>query len=64
MHDAGFLEKDGLDARLIYILSSSTIAQAQISGNVNISTANSQVIVDADLTGGDLPLEIAGLAIT
>lgn len=54
MQDAGFLEKEGLDAKLIYIPSSSTIAQAQISGNVNVSTANSQVIVDADLTGGDL----------
>src|ERR1041384_2474055 len=54
MHDAGFLEKEGLDAKLIYIPSSSTIAQAQISGNVDVSTANSQVIVDADLTGGDL----------
>jgi len=54
MHDAGFLEKEGLDAKLIYIPSSSTMAQAQISGNVDISTANSQVIVDADLTGGDL----------
>ena len=54
MHDAGFLEKEGLDAKLIYIPSSSTMAQAQISGNVYISTANSQVIVDADLTGGDL----------
>jgi len=54
MHDAGFLEKEGLDASLIYIPSSSTMAQAQLSGNVNISTANSQVIVDADLTGGDL----------
>ena len=32
MQDAGFLEKEGLDARLIYIPSSSTIAQAQISG--------------------------------
>jgi NitT/TauT family transport system substrate-binding protein len=54
MHDAGFLEKEGLDGKLIYIPSSSTIAQAQISGNVDVSTANSQVIVDADLTGGDL----------
>ena len=54
MQDAGFLEKEGLDAKLIYIPSSSTNAQAQISGNVNVSTAHSQVIVAADLTGGDL----------
>ena len=54
INDAGFLKEEGLDGSLIYIPSSSTIAQAQISGNVNISTANSQVIVDADLTGGDL----------
>jgi len=54
MKDAGFLNKEGLDANLVYIPSSSTIAQAQVSGNIDISTANSQVIVDADLRGGDL----------
>ena len=54
MNDAGFLKKEGLDANLVYIPSSSTMAQAQLSGNVDISSANSQVIVDADLTGGDL----------
>jgi NitT/TauT family transport system substrate-binding protein len=54
MNDAGFLKKEGLDTHLVYIPSSSTMAQAQLSRNVNISTANSQVIVDADLTGGDL----------
>jgi ABC-type nitrate/sulfonate/bicarbonate transport system substrate-binding protein len=57
MNDAGFLKKEGLDAQLIYVPSSSTMAQAQLSGNVHISTANSQVVVDADLTarrsGGD-----------
>ncbi len=52
--DAGFLEEEGLDANLIYIPSSSTMAQAQLSGDVDVSTANSQVIVDADLRGGDL----------
>ena len=52
--NAGFLDKEGLDANLVYIPSSSTMAQAQISGDVQISTANSQVIVDADLKGGDL----------
>ncbi len=54
MRDAGFLEREGLDVNLVYIPSSSTMAQAQVSGGVQISTANSQVIVDADLKGGDL----------
>jgi NitT/TauT family transport system substrate-binding protein len=54
MKDAGFLAREGLDANLVYIPSSSTMAQAQVSGDVQISTANSQVIVDADLRGGDL----------
>jgi NitT/TauT family transport system substrate-binding protein len=54
MNDAGFLKKEGLDTNLVYVPSSSTMAQAQLSGDVDISTANSQVIVDADLTGGDL----------
>jgi NitT/TauT family transport system substrate-binding protein len=54
MKDAGFLQKEGLEANLVYIPSSSTMAQAQVSGNVDISTANSQVITDADLKGADL----------
>jgi ABC-type nitrate/sulfonate/bicarbonate transport system substrate-binding protein len=51
MKDAGFLKQEGLDANLVYIPSSSTMAQAQVSGDIDISTANSQVIVDADLRG-------------
>ncbi len=54
MKDAGFLKEEGLDTDLIYIPSSSTMAQAQLAGEVNVSTANSQVIVDSDLQGGDL----------
>jgi NitT/TauT family transport system substrate-binding protein len=54
MKDAGFLDKEGLDTKLVYIPSSSTMAQAQLSGDVDVSTANSQVIVDADLRGGNL----------
>ncbi len=54
MKDAGFFKEEGLDADLIYIPSSSTMAQAQVSGEVSVSTANSQVIVDSDLEGGDL----------
>jgi len=54
MKDAGFLKQEGLDADLIYIASSSTIAQAQLAGDVSVSTANSQVIADIGLQGGDL----------
>jgi NitT/TauT family transport system substrate-binding protein len=54
MKEAGFLAQEKLDAELIYIPSSSTMAQAQVAGDVHISTANSQVIVDADLRGSDL----------
>ena len=32
--DAGFAKQEGLDADLIYIPSSSTMAQAQLAGNV------------------------------
>ena len=52
--DGGFLKQEGLDADLIYIASSSTIAQAQLAGDVSFSTANSQVIADIGLQGGDL----------
>ncbi|HEY1265710.1 MAG TPA: ABC transporter substrate-binding protein [Candidatus Binatia bacterium] len=54
MQDAGFLKQEGLDTDLIYIASSSTIAQAQLAGDVSVSTANSQVIADIGLQGGDL----------
>jgi NitT/TauT family transport system substrate-binding protein len=52
--DAGFAKQEGLDVDLIYIASSSTMAQAQLTGNVALSTANSQVVVDVGLQGGDL----------
>lgn len=54
MKEAGFFAREGLDVNLVYIPSSSTMAQAQVSGEVQISTANSQVIVDSGLRGGDL----------
>jgi NitT/TauT family transport system substrate-binding protein len=54
MKDAGFFKEEGLDTDLIYIPSSSTMAQAQLAGEVSVSTANSQVVVDADLQGGNL----------
>ena len=52
--DAGFFKQEGLDANLIYISSSSTMAQAMLAGEVAISTANSQAVVDTGLQGGDL----------
>ena len=54
MKDAGFFKQEGLDANLIYIASSSTMAQAMLAGDVAISTTNSQAIVDTGLQGGDL----------
>src|SRR5262245_18152165 len=52
--DAGFFKQEGLDANLIYISASSTMAQAMLAGEVAISTANSQAVVDTGLQGGDL----------
>ena len=54
MKEAGFFDREGLDVNLVYIPSSSTMAQAQVSGEVQVSTANSQVVVDSGLRGGDL----------
>ena len=54
MKDAGYFKQEGLDADLIYIASSSTMAQAMLAGEVAISTANSQAVVDTGLQGGDL----------
>ena len=52
--DAGYFKQEGLDANLIYIAASPTMAQAMMAGEVAISTANSQAIVDTGLQGGDL----------
>ena len=54
MKDAGHFKQEGLDADLIYIASSSTMAQAMLAGEVVISTTNSQAVVDTGLQGGDL----------
>ena len=54
MKDAGYFKQEGLDADLIYIASSSTMAQAMLAGEVAISTTNSQAVVDIGLQGGDL----------
>lgn len=52
--EAGYFKQEGLDANLIYIAASSTMAQAMMAGEVALSTANSQAVVDTGLQGGDL----------
>ncbi|MBI3066077.1 MAG: ABC transporter substrate-binding protein [Deltaproteobacteria bacterium] len=54
INDAGFLKQEGLDMELVYIASSPTVARATLAGDIVISGANSQVIVDVGLGGGDL----------
>ena len=46
IQDAGFAKQEGLDTELVYIPSSSTVAQATLAGEVMISPANGQVIID------------------
>src|ERR1700741_740546 len=54
IQDAGFAKQEGIDTELVYIPSSSTVAQATLAGEVMISPANGQVIADVGLQGGDL----------
>jgi ABC-type nitrate/sulfonate/bicarbonate transport system substrate-binding protein len=54
MKEGGFLKQEGLDVDMIYIPSSSTVAQAMLAGEVAVSSANSQVVADSGLQGGDL----------
>jgi len=54
INDAGYFKQEGLDANLVYIAASSTMAQEMLAGEVAISTANSQAVVDTGLQGGDL----------
>ena len=49
IQDAGFAKQEGLDTELVYIPSSSTVAQATLAGEVMISPANGQVIADVGL---------------
>jgi NitT/TauT family transport system substrate-binding protein len=52
--EAGFFKQEGLDADLIYIASSPTMAQAMLAGEVAMSGVNSQIVTDIGLQGGDL----------
>jgi ABC-type nitrate/sulfonate/bicarbonate transport system substrate-binding protein len=54
MNDVGFLKQEGLEMELVYIASSPTVARATLAGDIVLSGANSQVIVDAGLNGADL----------
>jgi ABC-type nitrate/sulfonate/bicarbonate transport system substrate-binding protein len=54
MKEGGFFKQEGLDVDLIYIPSSATVAQAMLAGEVAVSAANSQVVADSGLQGGDL----------
>jgi NitT/TauT family transport system substrate-binding protein len=54
MNEAGLLKQEGLDMELVYIASSPTVARATLAGDIVLSGANSQVIVDVGLSGGDL----------
>jgi ABC-type nitrate/sulfonate/bicarbonate transport system substrate-binding protein len=54
IQDAGLAKQEGLETELVYIPSSSTVAQATLAGEVMISPANGQVIADVGLQGGDL----------
>lgn len=55
-NEAGFYKKEGLDAQLIYIASSTTMAQAMFAREVAVSTVNSGSVVSSGLQGGDLVL--------
>jgi ABC-type nitrate/sulfonate/bicarbonate transport system substrate-binding protein len=54
--EMGFYKKEGLDAQLVYIASSTTMAQAMFARQVAISTVNSGSVVTSTLQGGDLVL--------
>ena len=54
--EVGFYKKEGLDAQLVYIASSTTMAQAMFARQVAISSVNSGSVVTSTLQGGDLVL--------
>lgn len=58
--EAGFFDRNGLDARLIFVQSSPTNIQALINNDVQISVAGSAGVVSSALAGLDL-LFIGGM---
>jgi ABC-type nitrate/sulfonate/bicarbonate transport system substrate-binding protein len=54
--EAGLYKKEGLEVQLVYIASSTTMAQAMFAREVAISTVNSGSVVNSTLQGGDLLL--------
>ena len=54
--ETGLYKKEGLDVQLVYIASSTTMAQAMFAREVAISTVNSGSVVNSTLQGGDLVL--------
>lgn len=54
--DAGLFEKNGLDAELLYIQSSTLIAQAMAGGSVGITTMAGGSAIEANLQGLDVVL--------
>jgi NitT/TauT family transport system substrate-binding protein len=52
--EGGFLKQEGIEADFVYIPSSAVVANAMLAGETAISTANSQVVADSGLQGGDL----------
>src|SRR5687767_14038133 len=55
-NETGLYKKEGLDVQLVYIPSSTTMAQAMFAKEVAISTVNSGSVVSSGLQGGDLVL--------
>lgn len=51
--ETGLYKKEGLDVQLVYIPSSTTMAQSMLAREVAISTANSSSVVSSGLHGGD-----------
>ena len=54
--ETGLYKKEGLDVQLVYIPSSTTMAQSMFAREVAISTANGSSVVSSGLQGGDLVL--------
>lgn len=54
MKEAGLLKEEGFDADLVYVASSTTMAQSMLAGEVAVATLNSEAIVNVGLQGGDL----------
>ena len=59
-YDEGFFKQNGIDASMQYIATSPVLTAAMLSGEVQIAHAAEEVVLNSDLSGGDVVILASG----